>query len=178
MNVSEWIVQELIKRGVSHVFTLQGGYSMYLNDAFGHSSCTPVYMLTESGAAFAAAGYAQCTGKLGVCVITSGLAQTNALSGVASAYSDYLPMLVISGDINSDLIKKRDLLNLRQGGQQDVPIIRIASPVTAFCSYLTDPKDTRHMLDMALWFAIEKKGPAWIDIPIDVQQMEFPDEHL
>lgn len=173
MNVAEWIAQELINRGVSHVFTLQGGYSMYLNDAIGHSALTPVYMLHESGAAFAAAGYAQYSGRMGVCVITSGLAQTNALSGVASAYSDYLPMLVISGDIRSELILERDTKGLRQGGQQDVPITRIAQPVTKGTCMVSSAKQAQFLFDYYWNRALtEPRGPVWLDVPIDISQEE------
>lgn len=171
MNVAEWIAQELINRGVTHVFTLQGGYSMYLNDAVGHSALTPVYMLDESGAAFAASGYAQYSGRMGVCVVTSGLAQTNALSGVASAYSDYLPMMVISGDIRSELILARDSKGLRQGGQQDVPIVQIAQPVTKGCSMVSSAGQAKYLFDFYWKRAMEEpRGPVWLDIPIDVQQ--------
>ena len=173
MNVAEWIVQELIKRGVTHVFTLQGGYSMYLNDAVGHSELTPVYMLHESGAAFAAAGYAQYSGRMGVCVITSGLAQTNVLSGVASAYSDYLPMMVLSGDIRTEHILKRDMEGLRQGGQQDVPIVKIAQPITKGCCMTGSVGQAKCLFDYYWTRAMtEPRGPVWMDIPIDIQQAE------
>jgi acetolactate synthase-1/2/3 large subunit len=171
MNVAEWITQELINRGVTHVFTLQGGYSMYLNDAIGHSSLKPVYMLTESGAAYAAYGYAQYSGRMGVCVVTSGLAQTNALSGVASAYSDYLPMMVISGDVRNEFLVKRDTEGLRQGWQQDVPIERIANSITKSVYTIRKASMVEFWFDRAWKQAItEPKAPVWLDVPIDVQQ--------
>ena len=173
MNVSEYIVQELIKRGVTHVFTLQGGYSMYLNDSIGHSALKPIYMLTESGAAFAAAGWAKYTGQMGVCVVTSGLAQTNALSGVASAFSDYLPMMVISGDINSDLIYKRDIGNLRQGGQQDVPIHKIAQAITKGVYTVNCARQACILFDYYWKLALtEPMGSVWLNIPLDIQKEE------
>lgn len=173
MIVSEWIVAALIQQGATHIFTLQGGYSMYLNDAIGHSALKPIYMLAESGAAYAAAGYAQYTGKMGVCVITSGLAQTNALSGVASAFSDYLPMMVISGDINYQLIVDRETHRYRQGGQQDVPIDDIARPITVGnCT----ARNAEHvsLAFPALWNrALAESAPVWLNIPLNVQQEEM-----
>lgn len=149
---------------------------MYLNDAIGHSALRPVYMLTEAGAAYAAAGWAQYTGQMGVLVITSGLAQTNALSGVASAYSDYLPMFVLSGDINSDLVFKRDDQKLRQGGQQDVPIDRIARPVTKEAYIANLPKQARLLFERYWNLALtEPRGPVWLSIPLDIQQAEMPE---
>jgi len=178
MNVSQWIARELINRGVTYLFTLQGGFSMYLNDAIGHSALKPVYMLHESGASYAAAGWAQYTGQIGVCVITSGLAQTNALSGVASAYSDHLPVMVISGDIRGELIVKRDAEGLRQGGQQDVPIARIAQSITKGVAVVSSASQTRFLFDFFWKRAMTERAPVWLDIPIDVQQMEMPDEQL
>lgn len=177
MNVSEWIVQELINRGVTHVFTLQGGFSGSLNDAMGHSKLKPIYMLTESGAAYAAAGWALYTGKIGVCVITSGLAQTNALSGVASAYSDYLPILVISGDINSDLIIKREINHLRQGGQQDVPINKIAQSITKTCITIMYPETLCIFFNNFWKRALTKPmGSVWLNIPLNIQKEEMPND--
>lgn len=176
MNTSQWIVQELLRLGVTHVFTLQGGYSMYLNDAIGHSDLKPIYMLTESGSAYAAAGWAQYTGKMGVCVITSGLAQTNALSGVASAYSDFLPMMVISGDIKTDLIIKRNNEKLRQGGQQDVPIVQIAESITKRVITVISANEAIKEFDYLWKLALEEpKGSVLLNIPIDVQQEEVPE---
>jgi acetolactate synthase-1/2/3 large subunit len=176
MKVSDFIVEELIKRGVKTLFTLQGGYSQFLNDSIGHSALRPIYMLTEAGASYAAAGWAQYTGKMGVLVVTSGLAQINVLSGVASAYSDYLPMMVISGDIKSELSAKRDMEHLRQGGQQDVPIVEIAQSITkGVCTtYISD--QVRYMFKLLWELALTKpSGPVFLNIPIDIQQAEIPE---
>lgn len=174
MNISEWITHELIRRGVTYIFTLQGGYSMYLNDCLGHSALEPIYMLHESGAAFAAAGWAQYTKTMGVCVITSGLAQTNALSGVMSAFSDYLPMMVISGDINSDLIYERDKKHLRQGGQQDVPIAQIVQSITKGVHVVNNINKFRSIFYKYWELALtDPMGPVWLDIPLDMQQKEL-----
>jgi acetolactate synthase-1/2/3 large subunit len=175
MKVSDFIVEELIKRGTTHVFCLQGGFSMHLNDSIGHSALRTIYMLTEAGAAYAAAGWAQYTGKMGVCVVTAGLAQTNALSGVASAFSDYLPMMVISGDINSDLITKRDREGLRQGGQQDVSITDIAKRVTKVVYQVDRAYYLPSLFDYCWALAMaEPRGPVWLDIPLDTQQEAIP----
>ena len=173
MKVCEWIVKELINRGVTYLFTLQGGFSMYLNDAIGHSALKPVYMEHEAGASIAAYGWALYTGNMGVCVVTSGIAQLNALPGVASAYSDYLPLMVISGDINYDLIDKRQTLQLRQGGQQDVPIDEIAQPITRGVCIARNAEHAAAMF-YALWNrALAERGPVWLDIPLNVQQEEL-----
>jgi acetolactate synthase I/II/III large subunit len=174
MKVCDFIVQELIGRGVQRVYTLQGGYSMFLNDAVGHSTLMPIYMLDERGAAFAARGEALYTGKMGVCVITSGLAQTNAISGVSSAFSDYLPMMVISGDINSDLIRNREKFGLRQGGQQDVPIDDIVLSITKSNITVESAGQAQRWFSR-LWDCAltEPMGPVWLNIPLDIQRKEI-----
>lgn len=177
MRVCDYITQELINRGVTHVFTLPGGYSMYLNDSIGHSKLMPIYMLHESGAAFAASGWAKYTGKMGLCVVTSGLAQTNALSGVASAYSDYLPMMVISGDINTEQIIKRNNDNLRQGGQQDVPITNIANSITKIVVTVFTAHQVKMYFELLWKLALtEPRGPVWLNIPLNVQKEEMVDD--
>jgi acetolactate synthase-1/2/3 large subunit len=173
MRVSDWIVQELIRRGVTTLFTLQGGFSQHLNDSIGHSDLKPAYMLTESGASYAAYGHALCTGQMGVLCVTSGLAQTNAISGVASAFSDYVPMFVISGDIATDLIVKREEEELRQGGQQDVKIDRIAEAVTKKVVTVMTAHSAQVWLDILWKLALaEPQGACWLNIPIDIQQAE------
>ena len=81
-------------------FVLPGGFSMHLNDSLNYSKLIPVYCPHEVGAAFAACGYAQYTGGLGVCLVTSGPGSTNALTAVASAWQDSIPLLVISGGVS------------------------------------------------------------------------------
>jgi acetolactate synthase-1/2/3 large subunit len=110
---------------------------------------------------------------MGVCVVTSGLAQTNALSGVASAFSDYLPMMVISGDIRTELILQRDTKGLRQGGQQDVPIVKIAQSMTKGISSVSSPRQAMFLFNLFWDRAMSEKSPVWLDIPIDVQQAEL-----
>lgn len=170
MKTSDWVIQYLIDQGVKYVFTLPGGFSMHLNDSLNHSALVPVYCLHEAGAAWAACGYAAYTGQLGVCLVTSGPGSTNALTAVASAWQDSLPLLVISGDAKEANIDIRNKHQLRQGGAQDVDIERIAGSVTKYC------KVTRHvvMLKAAIEHAMKpRRGPAWVSIPLDIQEAQI-----
>jgi acetolactate synthase-1/2/3 large subunit len=172
MKVSDFIAQELVKLGVSYVFTLPGGFSQHLNDSIAHTpGLIPVYMLDESGAAFAACGYAQYTGGLGVCVVTSGPGSTNALTAVASAYQDSIPLLVISGEANATNIENRIKYQLRQGGPQDVPIMDIVKPITKCAVTLcASGRLVRSMFGLAISRALEnRRGPVWVAVPLDVQ---------
>ncbi len=177
MKVSDFITNELIRLGVTYVFTLPGGFSMHLNDSIHYSALKSVYMLHESGAAFAAAGYAQYTGRLGVCVITSGPACTNVLTAVASAWCDSLPLLIISGDVKWEQLDARQNYRLRQGGPQDVPIIEMVRPITKYAATPGDPRLTKVFLREAVRMALEpRRGPVWLNVPLDVQTMQMPND--
>ena len=174
MKVSDWIVSELVRLEVKYVFTLPGGFSSHLNDSIAHSALTPVYMLHESGAAFAACGYAQYTGGLAVLCVTSGPGCTNALTGVASAWDDSIPLLVISGEARLPHIEARKNYQLRQGGPQDVDINRIARPIVKYINVAENGEGVKHILEHAVRFALEpRRGPAWLIVPLDVQAMEM-----
>jgi acetolactate synthase I/II/III large subunit len=143
---------------------------MHLNDAFGHSALTPVYCLHESGAAFAACGEAAYTGKLAVCLVTSGPGSTNALTGCASAFMDSLPVLFISGDAKREQLDLRDTFALREAGQQDVDILHMVNSITKLCAILRTPFLLERDLSILITEAMTpRRGPVWLDIPLDVQ---------
>jgi len=98
LRVSEYVVNQLAEWGVSHAFTLTGGGAMFLNDAFGHHDrIKMVYQHHEQACAMAAEGFARIANAPGVCVVTTGPGGINALNGVFGAWTDSIPMLVISG---------------------------------------------------------------------------------
>ena len=169
MKLSDYVFQYIESLGITHVFVVPGGFSMHLNDSLNYSNLTPVYCLHESGSAFAAIGYAQYTGGLGVCLVTSGPGSTNALTAVASAWQDSIPLLVISGDAKMENIQMRTNHQLRQGGQQDVDIERIAGSITKYCKILRGAIQLSAAVDFAMK---PRRGPAWVSIPLDVQTEE------
>jgi acetolactate synthase-1/2/3 large subunit len=166
-KLSDAVMDYVASLGITHVFALPGGFSQHLNDSLNfHNTLIPVYCLHEVGAGFAACGYAQYTGGLGVCLVTSGPGSTNALTAVASAWQDSIPLLIISGDAKLNNILMRNNHQLRQGGQQDVDIEKIAGSITKYCKVL------RHInqLHAAVEYAMKpRRGPAWVSIPLDVQ---------
>ena len=86
VRVADYIAQRAVEAGAQHVFLVTGGGAMHLNDAFGrHPNLTPVCFHHEQAAAFAAVAYAQYSGKVGACLVSTGCASTNALTGVLSA---------------------------------------------------------------------------------------------
>jgi acetolactate synthase I/II/III large subunit len=176
MNVSCWITKALIELGVQRYYCLPGGFSQVLNDSMSHSSLQPIYCLHESGSAFAACGEAAYTGKLSVCLVTSGPGSTNAITGCANAWLDSLPVLFISGDAKAPLLNMRNEYNLREAGPQDVPIKHMIEKITKASIVFTYPNIVPVMFKEAIALALEpRRGPCWLDIPLDIQSMEVED---
>ena len=168
VKLSDWIFDHLKREGVRHVFELTGGGAMHLNDSLGASGIEYICMVHEQGAAMAAESYAKVIDDIGVCLVTTGPGGTNALTGVAGAWLDSTPMLVISGQV-----KRADLVGtsgVRQKGVQEVDIVAMARPVTKLAVTVMEPTEIRYHLEHALWLARHgRPGPVWLDIPLDVQ---------
>jgi acetolactate synthase-1/2/3 large subunit len=169
MKLSDWVFRFLADEGVRHVFMLTGGGAMHLNDSLGASDAIE-YICTshEQAAAMAAESYAKVTGGVGVCLVTAGPGGTNAITGVAGAWLDSTPMLVISGQA-----KRADLkgtTGVRQMGVQEVDIVSMVSPVTKYAVTVMDPNEIRFHMEKAMHLAMTgRPGPVWIDLPLDVQ---------
>lgn len=169
IKVSDYVIQYLESLGVLHMFMLPGGGAMHLNDSLGNSKKIQyVVCLHEQACSIAAEAYARVTNKPGLLMVTTGPGGTNALTGVTAAYIESTPMIVLSGQV-----KRADMVNgqgIRQQGMQEVDIISMVKPVTKYAALVTEPQDIRYHLDRALYEAIHgRKGPVWLDIPLDVQ---------
>jgi acetolactate synthase-1/2/3 large subunit len=169
VKLSDWVFRFIADLGVRHVFELTGGGAMHLNDSLG--ACPGIeYICTqhEQAAAMAAESYAKVTNDIGVCLVTAGPGGTNAITGVAGAYLDSTPMLVLSGQA-----KRADLkgtTGVRQMGVQEVDIVSIVRPITKYAVTVMDPGEIRYHLEKAVYLArTGRPGPVWLDIPLDVQ---------
>jgi len=151
---------------------------MHLNESFGsHPGLTYICNLHEQACAVAADAYGQYSGNLGVVHVTTGPGGTNALTGVAAAYLDSTPLLVISGQVKRADIKGSRAV--RQIGFQEIDIVSMARPVTKYAETITDPSTIRYHLEKAAWLARHgRPGPVWIDIPLDVQATVVEPEDL
>ena len=116
ISVADYFVEFLIAQGVTDVFGYQGGMIAYIFDSLGRYSDRINYhsCATEQGAALAACGYAQASGKLGVAISTSGPGFTNLLTGMANAWFDSVPVMFVSGNVNTK-DKKRKILKKKLG---------------------------------------------------------------
>ena len=155
------------------MFTVTGGGAMFLNQALGtHPRLRCTFMHHEQACAMAAEGYARISGKPAVVMLTSGPGSINALNGVFGAFTDSIPMIVISGQIKRETcLSFFDLPSLRQLGDQEGPTIAMASPVCKYAQIIRNELDLEVMLPTAFVEAISgRPGPVWLDIPLDIQQ--------
>ena len=171
MRVADLIAELLVARDIRHVFMVTGGGSMHLNDALGRNKKLRVVCCHhEQACAMAAESYGRLSGRLAALNVTTGPGGVNALNGVYGAYVDSVGMIVVSGQVKRETMMSSYDLPLRQLGDQEIDIIRMAESVCKFSALLRDPADTRYLIEKALWFATTgRPGPVWIDVPIDVQ---------
>lgn len=148
-----------------------GGGAMHLNDAFGREPrMAKVFCHHEQACAMAAESYARLSNQPALVNVTTGPGGINALNGVFGAFVDSIPMVVVSGQVKRETLAASYDLPLRQLGDQEVDIIKMATPVCKRAISLDDPADTRFVVEQALWLATSgRPGPVWIDVPIDVQ---------
>lgn len=181
MRVSDYISQTLVNFGVRYVFMVTGGGSMFLNYALGtNPKIKPIFNHHEQACAMAAEGYARITGQPGVVNVTTGPGGINALNGVYGAYTDSIPMLIISGQVKRETyIRTYDLPDLRQLGDQEADIISMVGGITKYAVTVTDPQTIRYHLEKAWHLAQSgRPGPCWLDIPIDVQSSQVDESTL
>lgn len=171
IKVSDYIAQYLVNRGITHGFTVTGGGAMHLNDSFGHQEgLQMIYNHHEQACAIAAEGYARIHNRPALLCVTTGPGGINALNGVAGAYLDSIPMIVISGQVRYDTTVRSTGLPLRSFGDQEFDICRAVECMTKYCEMVVHPLKIRYCLEKALYLASTgRPGPCWLDIPLNVQ---------
>lgn len=169
IKLSDFIMNYLASFGVKHVFTLPGGGCMHLIDSLGKEKrITPVGYLHEQAAVIAADAYAQYTGRTGTALVTTGPGSTNAITAVTASWIDSTPLLVMSGQVKRcDLSGKN---GPRQKGIQEADIVSMVKNITKYAVTVMKPEDILFHIEKALSLAESgRKGPVWLDIPLDVQ---------
>ncbi len=145
---------------------------MFLNQAIGgHDQLRCTFMHHEQACAMAAEGYARISGKPAVVMLTTGPGAINAFNGVFGAFTDSIPMLVISGQVKRETcLSFQDLPHLRQLGDQEGPTVAMAAAICKQAILIRQPKDIETALPQAWLLATTgRPGPVWLDIPLDVQ---------
>ncbi len=161
MKGSEILITELRRHGVDIVFGYPGASILSLYDELSRSDIRHILPADERGAAFMANGYARATNKVGVCIATSGPGATNLVTGIADAFSDSVPLVVITGNVSVDM--------LGHDGFQEVDTTGITMPITKYNYIVKDVKDLSFAVSEAFYVATSgRKGPVLIDIPANV----------
>ena len=180
MRVADFIVARLAFLGIDTSFLVTGGGAMYLNDAIGaKESLRKIYCHHEQGASIAAEAYARVALKPALLNVTTGPGSINALNGVFGAYTDSIPMVVVSGQVKREtMLSFNPVPGLRQLGDQEVNIIAMAKPVTKWAYLLRTPEEIAQKIDEAFLEAVTgKPGPAWLDVPVDIQGAVLPESY-
>lgn len=169
MKASDYIVEWLICQGVKDVFGYPGGMVTHFMDSIRkRRDCISSHLLYhEQAAAFAACGYSQATGTLGVAYATSGPGATNLITGICNAFFDSIPVLFITGQVNT--FESSDGMGIRQRGFQETDVVSMVKDVTKFSCKVPSADDLPAALDAAYRAALAgRPGPVLLDIPMDV----------
>ncbi len=169
MRVADFIADRLHAHGVREIFMLSGTGSIHLDDAFARHPGIEFYCARHEGAAtMMAVGSAKLSERLGVVVVTTGPGGTNAISGVVESWVDSVPILVLSGQVESSC-----LAPTRSFGVQGFDIVPAVATFTKYAHRVEDPSSIGEHLERAITLAGEgRPGPTWLDVPADVQAAE------
>lgn len=180
MKLSDYIFIRLREWGARQVFLITGGGAMHLNDSIGRSGLSYTCTHHEQAAAMAAEGYARITGTPGILNVTTGPGGINALNGVFGAWTDSIPMLILSGQVKRETcMATYGLTDLRQLGDQEVDIIRMVKGITKYSVLINEPESIAYHLERAWHLAqTARPGPCWLDIPVDVQAAQIEPVNL
>jgi acetolactate synthase-1/2/3 large subunit len=163
------MVQALIHAGVTHLFGYPGAAICPFYDALADAPIRHILTRNEQGAAHAASGYARTSGRTGVCVATSGPGATNLITGIATAYMDSIPLLAITGQVETGLIGSDSF--------QEADITGAVSPFTKHTYLVQDAAALPRIFAEAFYIAATgRPGPVLIDIPVDLQTALLPDD--
>ena len=173
LSGAEMVVRALEDEGISHIFGYPGGSVLDIYDAlFENSKIEHVLVRHEQSAIHMADGYARSTGKVGTALVTSGPGATNCITGIATAYMDSIPMVILSGQVPTSLIG--------DDAFQEVDMIGISRPVVKHSFLCKKASDIPQAIKKAFYIAATgRPGPVVVDLPKDVQnpKEKFPYEY-
>jgi acetolactate synthase-1/2/3 large subunit len=171
-TVSDFVVDSLVNQNIHQFYMLPGGGCMYLVDALvRRENINVTTLLHEQSVGVAAEAHAQYTNGLAVALVTTGPGGTNAITPCAAAWTDSTPVIFISGQVKSS--DSRTTTGVRQFGFQEVPITSIVSSITKVSITLTNVTNLPSILSELIELSQSgRPGPVWLDIPLDLQNME------
>lgn len=170
MKASDYIVKFLEEKSVEYIFGYQGGMITHLIDSISKSNKIKfIQAYHEQSAAIAAEGYARATNNIGVAISTSGPGVTNMITGIANAYFDSIPMIYITGQVNTYDYKYDKLI--RQQGFQEMDVVSVTQSITKYSKMVDKLEELPYELEKAYEIALDgRKGPVVLDIPMNIQR--------
>jgi acetolactate synthase-1/2/3 large subunit len=181
IRVADYIARFLVRQGVRDIFVLTGNGAMYLNDAFTLQPELKYYCArNEAAAPMMAEAYARIKGSLGAVCLTSGPGSTNAIPGLAEAWVDSAPIMILSGQVQRNHTSlNAGVEGLRSFGTAEINIVPIVSSLTKYAVMINEPESIRYHLEKAAYLALHgRPGPVWIDVPMDVQYAMIDETNL
>jgi len=171
MRVADYVIEKLVRVGIKHVFTVTGRGILYLTDAVAKNpNVESISVHHEQAGGFAAYAYAVKKNGMGSCLVSTGCGATNAITACLCAWQDDVPCIFISGQNKLTETTRYTKKNIRSYGQQEADIISIVKPITKYSVMIEKAEDIIPELDKAISIAKSgRKGPVWIDIPLDIQ---------
>lgn len=170
-RVADYIISRLADNHIKHIFLLTGRGILYLTDAVAKNrDIQGICTYHEQGASYAAMAYAAAKDGMSACLVSTGCAAANAVTAALCAYQDNLPVIFISGQNMLKETTRYTGVPIRTFGSQETDIISVVKPITKYAVMIEDPGQIGIEMDKALYYANEgRKGPVWLDIPLDIQ---------
>jgi acetolactate synthase I/II/III large subunit len=180
MRVSDYIFEKLSSIGVTKAYLVTGRGVLFLTDGLArNSSILPICTHHEQAAGYAAVAEAQFSGKPSLCVVSTGCASTNCITPLLNAWQDGLPVIFISGQNTLKETTYFSESKVRTFGQQEANIIEIVKSITKYSTMITCAQEVPNILEEAIHLASTgRKGPVWIDIPLDIQSARIDESNL
>jgi acetolactate synthase-1/2/3 large subunit len=177
MTVSEYIFDFLQKKGVHTVFMVSGSSAMWLTDALKRNeNLQAVCNQHEQVSVMSADIYSRLNGIPGAALVTIGPGAANAITGVAQAWTDSSALFVLSGQASSRLLQYEHDTAIRQHGTQSLELEKIISPITKYFAVVMRPETICYHMEKAYFEAMDgRRGPVWLDIPVDIQNKQVPE---
>lgn len=179
-RVADIIMDLLVENGITDCFGVVGGGAMHLDNALAlNKSINKYFNHHEQASAMAAEAYARYSGKMAAVCVTSGPGATNTLTGVMGCWQDSLPMIVLSGQVRYEISVPKSGLKLRYRGMQEFDIVHSVQNMTKYVKMLTDPLEVKRELLKAIHIAMSgRRGPVWLDIPLDIQSAIIEEDDM
>lgn len=177
MKVSDYVIKFLESKNIKNVFTISGGGCMHLIDSLGKSKINYICNHHEQATAMAVEGYARMNGHIGAAIVTTGPGGTNTITGVMGCWTDSVPSLFISGQVQTGHLSVNT--GCRQVGDQEINITEIVKSITKYAKTVLNKNEIPYELEKAYQIATTgRPGPVWIDIPLDIQSQDINLEEI